>query len=204
MTVVGDVAQTGDLAGTTSWRDALEPHVPGRWRLEQLTVCYRTPAEIMAVAAPVLAAIDPTLGVPRSVREAGVEPWVARVTPVELADRVIEAVRAEAAEGNVGVIVASGALQSLGRAVAAAVPGTAVGVQGDHGEDDLTRRVVVLTVPEAKGLEFDSVLVVDPAQIVAESERGHRDLYVALTRATQRLGVLSSGALPPELSSVLV
>jgi DNA helicase IV len=64
--------------------------------------------------------------------------------------------------------------------------------------------VVVLTVPEAKGLEFDSVLVVDPAQIVAESERGHRDLYVALTRATQRLGVLSSGALPPELSSVLV
>ena len=50
--------------------------------------------------------------------------------------------------------------------------------------------MVVLTVPQAKGLEFDSVLVVEPELIQTESPRGHNDLYVALTRATQRLGVL--------------
>ena len=57
-------------------------------------------------------------------------------------------------------------------------------------EDDEECRVVVLTVAQAKGLEFDSVLVVDPDRIVAESPRGRSDLYVALTRATQRLGIL--------------
>jgi len=60
--------------------------------------------------------------------------------------------------------------------------------------------VVVLTVRQAKGLEFDSVLVVDPARIVAESVRGHSDLYVALTRATKRLGVLYAGDLPAAMN----
>ena len=56
MTLVGDVAQTSTLAGATSWQEVLEPHLGGSWRLEELTVNYRTPAEIMAVAADVLAA----------------------------------------------------------------------------------------------------------------------------------------------------
>ena len=59
MTVVGDVAQTGDPAGTTSWNLMLEPYVAQRWKLTELSVNYRTPAEIMAVAGDVLAAIDP-------------------------------------------------------------------------------------------------------------------------------------------------
>src|SRR5881397_1528412 len=54
MTIVGDVAQTGDLAGTSSWERVLEPYVADRWRLARLTVNYRTPAEIMAVASGVL------------------------------------------------------------------------------------------------------------------------------------------------------
>ncbi len=64
---------------------------------------------------------------------------------------------------------------------------------------DIDRPVVVLTVSQAKGLEFDSVLVADPAQILAESPRGYSDLYVALTRATQRLGVLHPGPVPDVL-----
>lgn len=72
MTIVGDVAQTGALSGTPSWADALAPYVAQRWRLAELTVSYRTPAEIMAVAADVLAEIDPALRPPRSVRESGV------------------------------------------------------------------------------------------------------------------------------------
>jgi DNA helicase IV len=62
--------------------------------------------------------------------------------------------------------------------------------------------VVVLTVGQAKGLEFDTVLIGDPAGILAESSRGLNDLYVALTRATQRLGVVYSGELPKVLTGL--
>ena len=61
---------------------------------------------------------------------------------------------------------------------------------------------MVLTVAQAKGLEFDSVLIADPAGILAESPRGLNDLYVALTRATQRLGVVHAGELPPVLDGL--
>jgi ATP-dependent exoDNAse (exonuclease V) beta subunit len=61
---------------------------------------------------------------------------------------------------------------------------------------------VVLTVRQAKGLEFDSVLVAEPARILAESPRGHNDLYVALTRATQRLGVVHAGPPPAPLAGL--
>ena len=71
MTIVGDVAQTGSLAGASSWSSVLERYQGDRWRLAGLTINYRTPAEIMAVAADVLAAIDPALELPRSVRETG-------------------------------------------------------------------------------------------------------------------------------------
>lgn len=189
MTVVGDVAQTGALAGASSWREVLAPYVADRWRLTELTVSYRTPAEIMAVAAKVLGEIDPSLEPPRPVRDAGVEPWELRVDdPVRLPDRLVEHVLGEVAavgEGRVGVIVPAAREDELGAAVAAAVTGTAVGE-----DPDLEARVAVLTVRQAKGLEFDSVVLVDPDGIVAESPRGHNDLYVALTRATQRLGLL--------------
>ncbi|WP_405116324.1 AAA family ATPase [Micromonospora sp. NBC_01405] len=188
MTIVGDVAQTGALAGTPSWADALEPYVAQRWRLEELTVSYRTPAEIMAVAAEVLTKIDPHLLPPRSVRESGVPPWDRRVAEDALPRELTGAAVAEAAglaDGRLGVIVPAGRVDELGAALVAALPEAAV---GEHPE--LESRVVVLTVGQAKGLEFDSVLVVDPERIVAESPRGHSDLYVALTRATQRLGIL--------------
>ncbi|MBF9132322.1 AAA family ATPase [Plantactinospora sp. S1510] len=191
MTLVGDVAQTGALAGASSWLGVLEPYVGDRWRLEELTVSYRTPAEIMAVAAKVLAEIDPTLTTPRAVRGTGEQPWDVRVEEGALSDRLVEAIRAEIArvgDGRVGVIVPAGRTDVLGPAVAEAVPGLALG-----DAPELESRVVLLTVAQAKGLEFDSVLVVDPDRIVAESPRGQNDLYVALTRATQRLGVLRVG-----------
>ncbi|WFE67529.1 AAA family ATPase [Micromonospora sp. WMMD714] len=188
MTIVGDVAQTGALAGTPSWAEALEPYVAQRWRLEELTVSYRTPAEVMAVAAEVLAGIDPALRPPRSVRRSGVPPWDRTVAADRLAAELVEAANREAAgldEGRLGVIVPAGRAAELAGAVLAALPEAGVGEQ-----PELESRVVLLTVGQAKGLEFDSVLVVDPDGIVAESPRGRSDLYVALTRATQRLGVL--------------
>ena len=198
MTVVGDVAQTGDLAGMASWDQALAPYVQDRWRLAPLTINYRTPAEIMAIAADVLAAIDPVLELPRSVRESGSVPWRLAVTPGELAAAVAGAARhllALTGDGKLAVIVPAARLGELGAAVSAAIPAAAVGER-----PDLESPAVVLSVRQAKGLEFDAVLIAEPGEIIAESPRGLNDLYVALTRATQRLGVVHSGPVPKVLA----
>jgi DNA helicase IV len=200
MTVVGDVAQTGDLAGTTGWDQVFEPYVAQRWRLAELSVNYRTPAEIMAVAADVLAAVDPSLQPPRSVRSAGVAPAAARVSLPTLAAELVATVRREAAhvgDGRVGVLVPAGREAELGRELVAAIPEAAVGEQ-----PDLLNTVVLMTVRQAKGLEFDAVVVVQPDEIIAESPRGLSDLYVAITRATRRLTVLHTEDLPKVLTAL--
>jgi DNA helicase IV len=200
MTIVGDVAQTGDLAGTSSWARVLERYQGDRWRLAPLTINYRTPAEIMGVAADVLGAIDPALELPRSVRESGALPWRLEIAPGELAYGLADATKralARLGDGRLAVIVPAARLDEFGSAVGAAVPEVALGEQ-----PELERPVVVLTVAQAKGLEFDSVLIGDPAGIVSESPRGLNDLYVALTRTTQQLGVVHGGDLPEVLSGL--
>jgi DNA helicase IV len=204
MTIVGDIAQTGDLAGASSWQDALGPFVAKRFRLEQLTVNYRTPAEIAEVADDVLAEIDPILEPPRSVRATGVPPRA-----VDAGGRLDDAVAAVLAEETAAVdrADADGAPGDGRIAVLAPVARVAqlrayllpdaAGPEG--GEPDLDARVVVLPVSAAKGLEFDAVVLVEPAELLAESPRGLNDLYVALTRATQRLAVVHDAPLPPVL-----
>jgi len=199
MTVVGDVAQTGAPWGAGSWARALDPHAAGRWRVAGLTVNYRTPAEIMAVAADVLAAVAEDLQPPRSVREAGTAPWRLRLDPAELAARLPEVVAEEAAavgDGKLAVVVPAAQARQLGQPLVEALP-AATAAQGPA---VLDAPVAVLTVTQAKGLEFDAVVVVEPAEILGGSSRGGNDLYVALTRTTQRLGVVHSGPLPASLA----
>ncbi|MGI5446864.1 HelD family protein [Streptomyces sp. CA-243310] len=187
MTLVGDPAQTGDEAGCGSWEQILDPYVENRWELVRLAVNYRTPSEIMDLAAAVLRARHPGFEPPGSVRSTGVRPWV-RATE-DLAGAVAEAVRGSApAEGRLAVI----APRPLHEQLAGALPGVPVG-----GEPDLTRDVVLLEPRQAKGLEFDTVIVVEPA------DHQPSDLYVALTRATQTLGVLHTGRLPEGLEDTL-
>jgi DNA helicase IV len=200
LTIVGDVAQTGDLAGLASWPDALNPYLAERWRLAPLTVNYRTPAEVMVVAADVLTAIDPAAELPRSVRETGQRPWHREVARGELAAAVAEAAAAlaeQAGDGKAAVIVPEELAAELGSAVSAALPGTAIGA-----DPDLTSPVVVLTVRQAKGLEFDCVLIVEPGMMLAASPRGLNDIYVALTRATQQVGVVHAEELPDVLGKL--
>jgi DNA helicase IV len=198
MTVVGDVAQTGSAAGATSWDEALRPQLADGWRLEELTINYRTPAEIMAVAADVLAATGSGLTAPRSVRSTGEPRTAARVPEAGLPAAVAEtAARLAEQEGTLAVLVPPSRLAEVAAAVAARLPGTSV-----DADADLTGGPVVLPPEHAKGLEFDAVLVVDPVRIVDEGVRGWSDLYVALTRATRSLAVVHPGDLPPELAKL--
>jgi hypothetical protein len=176
MTIVGDLAQTGDPAGASSWERVLRPHVADRWRLSQLTVNYRTPAEIMAVAADLLAEHHPGLRPPTSVRSAGETPWRTHAPVTALA-------RIPRTPGKLAVIAPPAHLDALAAALSLATPA------------DLTGDVVLLTPAQAKGLEFDVVVVADPAAILAANPLGHNDLYVAMTRSTRSLGVVHPG--PP-------
>ncbi|WP_329200218.1 MULTISPECIES: HelD family protein [unclassified Streptomyces] len=197
-TVVGDVAQTGDAAGSVSWRDALRPHFGDRWRFERLSVNYRTPAEIVSAADDVLAAIHPELEGARAVRRSGEEPWREQVPPGALAARVAELAGREASavgSGRFAVIAPAAEVERLATAVCESVPDASWGP-----EPDLDRRTVVLGPRQAKGLEFDSVLLVDPQGMLDASARGPGDLYVALTRATRRLCVVHPGAIPAVLA----
>ncbi|WP_182880660.1 HelD family protein [Microbispora sp. H10949] len=196
MTIVGDIAQTGSAAGAASWGRVLDPYVAGRWREERLTVNYRTPAELMEVAARVLQLVGPDLKAPESVRETGERPWALPVA--SLAETGPLAAAEVVEEGRVVVIVPAGMAAEIGEIVRSAVPGAAVGT----GPAALDAPVAVLPVAEAKGLEFDAVIVVEPGLILRESSRGPSDLYVALTRATSRLGVVHRGELPQVLEGL--
>ncbi len=171
-TIVGDLAQRRSAAGATSWGAMLEPYVPGRWVYRSLSVNYRTPAEIMAVAAALLAEFAPGVQPPESVRSCGVQPWSRQVSEDELPAAIEEFVRDEAGREGTSIVIGP-----------PGVPGT-------------------VPPAETKGLEFDSVLVVDPQRILASGPRGAAELYVALTRATQRLGVLHRDRLPQALSGL--
>jgi DNA helicase IV len=200
MTVVGDLAQTGSAAGASSWDEVLDPLAPGRWRVAELTVNYRTPAKIMGPAAEMLAAAGVPVRAPQAAREGDWEPLAVEIDgdPSALAEAVVRSVAADdqaLGGGQFAVILTRQAHPDIAERVRKIFSDReSLGVLGE--------RISVLTVDEAKGLEFDAVTVVDPAAIIAESPRGASDLYVALTRPTQRLTVLHRGDLPEGLTTL--
>ncbi|MGZ3115786.1 HelD family protein [Streptomyces sp. H62] len=185
-TVVGDPAQSSwsDPDEAAAARDEALGTRPRR-RFE-LTVNYRNPAEIAELAARVLALAMPGSPSPTAVRSTGVQPRFAVVH-----ESLAQAVRAEAArlldlvDGTVGVVVAMNRREEARRWLAG-----------------LGDRVVALGSLEAKGLEYDATVVVSPAEIADESPAGLRVLYVALTRATQQLTIVSGERDEPDASGV--
>ena len=191
-TIVGDIAQAASAAAASNWKDALAPLFADspesdRWRLEELTVNYRTPSQIAAAAESMAIANGLHVTKSRSVRSSE---W-----PITVVADAVEAVRIDRAPdgagGTLAVIVLESGIRELTDRLVAEF-GDAVGL----GAVGLTRDIAVITPQEAKGLEFDSVVVVDPAAILAASERGAGALYVAMTRATQRLTLVADGELP--------
>ncbi|MFB8028594.1 HelD family protein [Streptomyces sp. NPDC056465] len=175
-TIVGDAAQSSwsDPDEAAAARDEALGNRPRR--RFTLTVNYRNPAEIAELAAKVLALAMPGMESPSAVRSTGVEPRFETVRDGDLASTVREEARRLLAQvdGTVGVVVAMNR-----RAEARAWL------------EELGERVVALGSLEAKGLEYDATVVVSPAEIADESPAGLRVLYVALTRATQQLTVVS-------------
>ncbi len=209
MTIVGDLAQTGSPAGLSSWSEALDEYTAGRWRTVELTVNYRTPAEIMRITEGVLRAVGPALTAPTAVRSGGIRPWSLRIPEDDRGTALRTAVEQEIAAlggGRMAIIHASTWPAEL-------IDGLAglAGLDGLDGLDGVTRAdgpsaldspVVLMTAAQAKGLEFDAVLVVEPTEILAAHSRGANDLYVALTRATKSLGVIHSRDLPEMLAGL--
>ena len=212
-TIVGDVAQLASAAGTADWAAALGPVFKDAWRLEELTVNYRTPAQIAEVAEAMAAANGVPVTPTRSVRR-GEWPVEVRRTaaPVEeaaeggrleandpLLDAIVDAVDAVRAEGGgagesgtVAIIAAPATADGLQLPLSASLGRETIG----RGAAGLRRPVALLTPQDAKGLEFDAVVVVEPGEIAAAGPRGAGALYVAMTRPTQRLILVTSGALP--------
>ena len=154
----------------------------------------------MAVAADVLASVAPDERPPESVRSEGVEPRAIRAAAGELVAAAARAARADLAElggpdgGRLAIIAPDALIGALAAAIGEATP-------GDRPES-LDAVAALLTVSQAKGLEFDRVILVDPAGVIAQSPNGGHDLYVAITRATHRLTVIHDGALPASLTSL--
>lgn len=199
MTVLGDLAQATGPHIPTSWDRIgalLSDH--GDWRVAELNTSYRVPAEIMEFVAPLARAVAPDLPYPQAVREAGedavrtvaTEPWKLLDDTVAQVSRLVGTSDGSTLR-SVAVIVPDDSdwLDAISRRIDGG---------GDIGERN-REAVSVLAATQAKGMEYDHVLVIEPATIADRGPAGLRQLYVALTRSTQSLTVLHTAPLPDAL-----
>ena len=183
LTMLGDVAQSTGTVPYASWSEVL-PHLPhgGEAGVEELRHAYRVPREIMEVALPLLDTIAPGVAPPIAYRTGADAPRVKHVEQHELlAAAYREAERLAGEDGLLAVIAPDELAAELE-------------------PDGLWDGIPVLTPRRAKGLEFDHVVVVEPA-LIASGDQGLRALYVALTRPTRTLVVVHSRPLPAELGA---
>ncbi len=194
LTVLGDLAQGTAAWATRHWPATLahlgKPDTP----VVALTTGFRVPDTVLRLANRLLPSLDVDVPAATSLRHDG-SLEVRRVRSV--APALVDAVReALTTEGSVAVIAPDASIATLGKAL------TAAGLSSADPDDvESTERVRLVPATLAKGLEFDHVIVVEPAEIVAAEPRGLHRLYVVLTRAVSRLVVLHSDDLPPALAA---
>ena len=203
-TIVGDVAQTSALGGTRHWAKTLDPLFgPDNWDLNELTINYRNPQEVSDMAAAFATAeglyistVNAVRQVPGSVQHLladNDDDMIRRAA--KTASRLAQEFVSSDGTGRVAIIAPAGRIDALRRAVSKSLLKTF----GDRNvarlesQSDWDRQVVVCDTEEVKGLEYDAVVVVQPGEI--ENEAASRlvaasDLYVAMTRPTQRLTIV--------------
>jgi DNA helicase IV len=202
MTVVGDLAQATSPWTPKGWTDVLEHLAPRREpNYVELSVSYRTPAEVIEASAPVLIASGTGLTPPTPVRRSGIAPIIERVEPSLLASALADAARHAVelvAPGRSAIIAPNKMLGEVAEALEAA--GIAFS-NPEMGHGSLEEDLVILSAEESNGLEFDAAIVVEAAKIARGGQdspnvRGLRTLYVTMTRPTKLLHVISTEAFP--------
>lgn len=196
LTVLGDIAQGTSPSAARNWTTLLEHLGKPTGHLHALNRGYRVPAQIIDFAARLLPSIAPGLGAPVAVRRS---PGALRLVPAAegMARTLAESCRgALKGEGSVGLIAADHRLPELCEALAA--EGVSAPLLGEAGMDGA--RLVAVPASLAKGLEFDTVVVAEPAEIIEAEERGVNRLYVVLTRAVSSLHVVHTRPLPDTLA----
>jgi DNA helicase IV len=195
MTLVGDFGQSSRPGAVHDW-DAVRAELPGDEpaRVVTLSVNYRTPAEIMNLADRFVAAAAPGVRPARSVRSTGRQPqFVAADNSADVVTVVADAARNAKSDGGTTAVIAPRDLHDELVALLADLGAVAGSV------DAIDAPVAVVDASDAKGLEFDHVVVVEPARLVASDAPGLRLLYTALTRATQTLTIAHAAPLPEAL-----
>jgi DNA helicase IV len=197
-TILGDLAQATTAWAAGPWERVLEHLDKSDALVAELDRGFRVPAQIINFAARLLPAIAPTLGVPTGIRTVDDALAIVEADEGTVADSVVTACKtALAGEGSVALIAADTEIAGLRDTLAAA--GLEPSLLGET-EDDLdAARLVCVPATLAKGLEFDAVVVAEPAQIVAAEPRGLHRLYVILTRAVSRLHIVHAEPLPQVL-----
>ena len=193
ITILGDIAQAAGPVSYRGWDELvrrLSPDAP--FSVEELRLAYRVPRDVLELALPLLPLIAPDVAAPIAYREGDEPPRFVEAEAEHLvATAVREAGREALREGRTALIAPAALVAELEPLLPH--PGTAF--------DELAAPIQTLTPRAAKGLEFDRVVLVEPAQIVADGDgvEGLRALYVALTRATKTLVVVHAEPLPAEL-----
>lgn len=193
LTVLGDLAQATTPWATRTWAEALTHLGKPDAHVEELTRGFRVPGEVIEYAARLLPVIAPGLAPPTSVRRTRGE---LTITTGDLLPHVRAAI---AREGSIGVIVPDAHVSSVARDLGGA---GLVFAELGRNEDAIEQHLDLVPASLAKGLEFDHVVLVEPAAIVeGEPDRvtGLRRLYVCLTRAVTSLVVVHDRPLPEEL-----
>lgn len=206
LTVVGDVAQTSTAAGTRDWAEVFDRILAGQWRQETLTVNYRTPAGVTTVAESVGRAAGLPLTTTEAARDVPEALVTERVPVEELAAAAarwavteVAAVRDASGAGRVAVIAAPAMIAPVRAALVDSGHGELLG--GTRaGAPDLDAPVTPMTAEQSKGLEFDAVVLIEPAAVLDDGGAG--DLYVAMTRPTTALRVVHHRDLPPGWTSI--
>lgn len=196
MTVVGDIAQATGALAPNGWDDILR-HLPSSRpsRVIGLSVGYRIPDQIMALANRVMMAATPSLRAPVSVRAGDEHPEIVHVADgADLFDGVAEATRSMAAaigSGSIAIVAPDAMVDAVSKAL------TTHDIEHAKAtRSGLNAGITVVPVSVVKGLELDGVVVVEPSAIVASEHQGLRALYVALTRSTRSLTIVHAQPLP--------